>query len=95
MGGVQKLNNFSDINTLKESENKFIKIKNLILSNFSDKVFTSKNIQTFYFDFFNEKISLSTVSTYLSRLVDKGILHRGGSSGTWHYAVSSNTKLNY
>lgn len=36
--------------------------------------FSSKEIQTFYEEKYNQPIRLSTISTYLSRLVDRGFL---------------------
>lgn len=86
MGGVHDSNVFN----LKDSDKKFHRIRNLVISNFSGRVFKSKDVQASYTEIYGEKISLSTVSTYLSRLVDRGILSRGGSSGEWQYAVSSN-----
>ncbi len=40
-----------------------------------------------YEDLLNEPIGLSTVSTYLSRLVDKGILIRSGSAASRKYKL--------
>ncbi len=92
MGGIKNINPPQVTN----SENKFFRIKNLVLSNYSDKVFTSKDIQISYFESYGDDIPLSTVSTYLSRLADRGVLNRGGSSGEWHYALSSSSKeVNY
>jgi predicted transcriptional regulator len=85
MGGVHS----SNVLNLQDSDKKFHRIRNLVISNFSGKVFKSKDVQASYSEVYGEKIPLSTVSTYLSRLVDRGILSRGGSSGEWHYAVSS------
>lgn len=91
MGGVK-----SSIPTkITNSDNKFIRIKNLVLSNYPSKIFSSKDIQVSYFEHFGENIPLSTASTYLSRLVDRGLLNRGGSSSEWHYALSSGKEINY
>ena len=72
----------------KDISNKFDRVKKLVLSEFNDKIFNSKVVQSEYFKVYDERIPLSTVSTYLSRLVDKGFLSRGGSSGEWHYAFT-------
>ena len=72
----------------KDISNKFDRVKKLVLSEFSDKIFNSKGVQSEYFKVYDERIPLSTVSTYLSRLVDKGFLSRGGSSGEWNYAFT-------
>lgn len=88
MGGVHSSNVLNS--NLVDSDKKFHRIRNLVISNFSGRVFKSRDVQASYSEIYGEKISLSTVSTYLSRLVDRGILSRGGSSGEWQYAVSSN-----
>jgi hypothetical protein len=69
-------------------ESKFERLKRLILSEFIDKIFNSRDVQAAYLEAYGETIPLSTVSTYLSRLADRGLLNRGGSSGDWHYAIS-------
>ncbi|MEM3507612.1 MAG: hypothetical protein QW589_00195 [Candidatus Bathyarchaeia archaeon] len=71
------------------SSNKFDRIKTLVLTHFSDRIFSSKDVKDAYFHVFGEGISLSVVSTYLSRLVDKGILNRAGSPSEWKYAIKS------
>lgn len=70
------------------SDNKFEKLRKLLLHHFSDKIFVSKEVQKAYEEFYGEPISLSTVSTYLSRLVDRNFLSRAGSPGEWRYALS-------
>jgi len=87
MGGASHNNSSKYINQ-KYSNNKFERIKQMILQDFNNKVFSSKDIQFLYSDTYGEKINLSTVSTYLSRLFDRGFLNRGGSSGDWRYAVA-------
>lgn len=89
MGGTKSTKNNL---TPAYNDTKFERIRKIIVSNFSDKVFISKEIQATYLEYFNDTIPLSTIATYLSRLVDKGFLHRGGSSGEWHYALSQITK---
>ncbi|MBS7655263.1 hypothetical protein KEJ50_02010 [Candidatus Bathyarchaeota archaeon] len=84
MGGAYKNENSSPI---PQNNNKFERIKRLLLYNFSDKIFVSKDVQKAYFEVYGESLSLSTVSTYLSRLVDKNFLVKTGSSGEWHYAL--------
>ncbi|MGC8848896.1 MAG: hypothetical protein ACP5K1_04805 [Candidatus Bathyarchaeia archaeon] len=69
-------------------DSKFERLKRLVLSEFIDKIFNSRDVQAAYLEAYGEEIPLSTVSTYLSRLADRGLLNRGGSSGDWHYAVS-------
>ncbi len=76
-----------------QEDNKFEKVKKLLLYNFSDKIFVSKDVQKAYFDFYGEPISLSTISTYLSRLTDRNFLVKTGSSGEWRYALAKNNNL--
>ncbi len=40
--------------------------------------FSSKDVQSFYEQEFKEPIRLSTISTYLSRMTDRGLLDRSG-----------------
>ncbi|HID16686.1 TPA: hypothetical protein EYP26_00155 [Candidatus Bathyarchaeota archaeon] len=70
------------------TDNKFEKLRKLLLYHFSDKIFVSKEVQKAYAEFYGEPISLSTVSTYLSRLADRNFLSRAGSPGEWRYALS-------
>lgn len=47
--------------------------------------FSSRDIQVSYEEHFNEPIRLSTVSTYLSRLADRGVLTKDNTSKQRHY----------
>ena len=76
-------------------DSKFDRLKRIILSEFTDKIFNSKDVQAAYIESYGERIPLSTVSTYLSRLADRGFLNRGGSSGEWHYAISYRGERTY
>jgi DNA-binding transcriptional ArsR family regulator len=49
--------------------------------------FSSRDIQVAYEEQFNEPIRLSTVSTYLSRLADRGILTKNGTSNKRRYRI--------
>ncbi len=86
MGG--SLHNSSNIIKKNVSDSKFNRVRRLVLNEFSGKIFNSRDAQVSYFDAYQEKIPLSTISTYLSRLSDRGLLNRGGSSGEWHYALA-------
>jgi hypothetical protein len=89
MGGTYS----SEKPSLPQEDNKFEKVKRLLLYNFSDKIFVSKDVQKAYFEFYGENLSLSTVSTYLSRLADRNFLIKTGSSGEWRYALSKNNMI--
>lgn len=66
---------------------KFEKIRNVIERKLPIGSFTSQEVMMVYEDLLNEPIGLSTVSTYLSRLVDKGVLARSGSAAGRKYKL--------
>jgi hypothetical protein len=49
--------------------------------------FSSRDIQASYEEQFNEPIRLSTVSTYLSRLADRGVFTKEGASNQRRYRI--------
>ena len=53
---------------------KFEKIQSIIKDNFSSCWFSARDVQMEYENRLGEHIGLSTVSTYLSRLSDRGLL---------------------
>jgi hypothetical protein len=55
--------------------------------NFPVGWFSSKDLQAAYEKQFNEPISLSTASTYLSRLTDRGFFIRSGASNQRRYRI--------
>ena len=74
---------------IQSPRNIFERIQKIISSYFSDRTFVSKDIREYYEETYGENLSLSTTSTYLSRLVDKGILVRSGSSFEWQYNIKT------
>jgi len=64
----------------EESSTKFEKIKSIIEKRFSSSWFSSRDVQIEYENVMGEHIGLSTVSTYLSRLADRGLLIKQKSS---------------
>ena len=64
------------------------KILKLIQSTYASKEFSSADIARDYEDQFAASIPLSTVSTYLSRLVDRGLLNRQKFGNSWVYKLS-------
>jgi predicted transcriptional regulator len=88
MGGVDGsylTNNFVQ----RSLNNCFEKTLSLIFSHFSDKTFLSKDLQRTYKSVYNMDVPLSTISTYLSRLTERGVLTRSGSPFEWRYSVKS------
>jgi hypothetical protein len=61
---------------LSLSPRKFDKLASTIMSRLKGKSFTSGEARNAFETAFREKIPLSTVSTYLTRLADRGVLER-------------------
>lgn len=70
--------NNNDDKSLSELS-KFDKLQLIIKRKFPIGWFTSQELMIVYEDILNEPIGLSTVSTYLYRLVEKNVLIRSGS----------------
>jgi hypothetical protein len=66
------------------------KVRLVIQKNFPLVWFSSKDVQSFYEQELKEPISLSTVSTYLSRMTKRGLLLRAGESNNLKYKVTTN-----
>ena len=63
----------------------FGRIMELIETSYTGKDFASPDLAREYEEKYNEPIPLSTVATYLSRLVDRGTLKRQKFSNSWIY----------
>ena len=61
---------------LSLSSRKFDRLASTIISNLKDRSFTATEAKDSFEAAFPEKIQLSTVSTYLVRLADRGVLER-------------------
>jgi hypothetical protein len=86
LGGVSKV----DTQMTRSALSKIDKIYLVIERNFPIGFFSSKNIQAAYEKEFKEPISLSTVSTYLSRMVERGLLMKNGSYHNRRYKMLTN-----
>lgn len=75
--------------TLGLSPRKFDRLASTIISQFKDKEFTSADAKKTFETTFREKIPLSTVSTYLVRLVDRGVLERDEKGQNLRYKIRS------
>lgn len=73
----------------KDQLSKIKKVQYLIQRHFPIVWFNAKEVQSIYETDLNEPINLSTVSTYLSRLADRGILLRNRSSNRVQYRFVS------
>jgi hypothetical protein len=71
----------------QHARTKLERVRDLVLQRLKEATFSSREVRDMYQEFFGEPIPLTTVATYLSRLLDRGLLHRSGSSGRWRYAL--------
>jgi len=88
-GGAQSsgTGNVSMVNTSSRLE----KVRSVVQKSFPLVWFSSKDIQSVYEQELKEPISLSTVSTYLSRLATRGLLLRMGAANSLKYKISTST----
>ena len=70
------------------SLSRFEKVRLIIQKNFPLIWFSSKDVQTMYEQELKEPISLSTVSTYLARMTNRGLLLRAGESNNLKYKAA-------
>jgi len=69
---------------------RFEKVQLVVQKSFPLIWFSSKEIQSVYEQELKEPVSISTVSTYLSRMASKGMLHRTGGSNNLKYKTAPN-----
>ncbi len=72
---------------LRVSTRKLDRLTSTILTRLNTKPFTSSDAKKTFEATFSEKIPLSTVSTYLSRLVDRGLLQKQSHNERLQYTV--------
>jgi len=92
LGGVPGGN--PELNSASSDLSKFDKVHLIIDKSFPMVWFSSKDIQSAYEQEFKEPISLSTVSTYLSRMADRGVLAKSGMSNRWRYRAMTKISQN-
>jgi len=85
LGGMPRTD--QEENQTSPGLSKMDKIRLVVEKYFPIVWFSSRDVQSMYEQDLKEPTSLSTVSTYLSRLVDQGILTRSGSSNNWRYRI--------
>ncbi len=66
---------------------KFDRVRQVVEKHFPIVWFTSRDVQYMYEQEIKKPISLSTVSTYLSRMADRGILAESGMSNRRRYRI--------
>ena len=72
------------------SLSRFAKVRLVIQKNFPLVWFSSKDVQSIYEQELTEPISLSTISTYLARMTNRGLLLRAGGSNNLKYKIIPN-----
>ena len=87
LGGMPTVN--PGWNRPPSESSKIDKIRLVIEKSFPIGWFSSKDIQSAYEEEFKEPISLSTVSTYLSRMADRGILTKNKVYNRRRYRILS------
>jgi hypothetical protein len=92
---IDLLDGDSDINNEKSLSDlsKIDKLQLIIKRKFPIGWFNSQELMIAYEDILNEPIGLSTVSTYLYRLVGKRVLIRSGSFAERRYKMARNLRL--
>ena len=68
---------------------KFAKVRLVLERHFPIVWFSAKDVQTVYEQELKEPVGLSTVSTYMSRMAERGILMKSGSSDGKRYRLVS------
>jgi hypothetical protein len=84
-GAISNVGNASTNNGLS----RFEKVRFVTQKSFPLIWFSSKDIQSVYEQELKEPISLSTVSTYLARMVNRGLLLRTGGPNSMKYKVAT------
>lgn len=74
---------------LSVSARKFDRLASAIITGLKGKSFTATEAQKAFETSFSEKIPISTVSTYLTRMSDRGILDRIETGRTVSYSIRS------
>jgi len=93
LGGMPGENPTSGIsnNPMTGSTSLFDKVRSVVQKNFPLVWFSSKDIQAVYEQELKEPIGLSTISTYLSRMANKGYLLRTGNANSLKYKIATTT----
>ena len=90
LGGIPEEENPELMNATPK-QSKVDRVRQIVEKCFPIMWFTSTEVQTAYEQEFKHPISLSTVSTYLSRMADRSILAKSGASNRRRYRVETKT----
>jgi hypothetical protein len=69
-------------------DSKMARLVDVINTRLTGRRFDSREVWQAYRDNWGDEFSLGAVSTYLSRLVDRGTLEREGSPAHWSYRLT-------
>lgn len=87
LGGMPSLN--PNLEETTSAHSKIDKLRSILEKHFPIVWFSSKDAQLVYEQQFKEPINLSTVSTYLSRMADRGVLTKSGTSNRRRYRTTT------
>jgi hypothetical protein len=88
LGGVSSGSVSQGVNFSNNELSKYDKVHIIIKKSFPMIWFSSKNIQYTYEEEYKEPITLSTVATYLARMVQRGLLIKAGASNRLKYKIT-------
>lgn len=88
LGGVSSGSVSQGVNFSNNELSKYDKVHIIIKKSFPMIWFSSKNIQYTYEKEYKEPINLSTVATYLARMVQRGLLIKAGASNRLKYKIA-------
>lgn len=91
MPGENPATGVGNAGAVASGSSRFEKVRSVIQKSFQLVWFSSKDIQSVYEQELKEPVSLSTVSTYLSRMASKGLLLRTGGSNNLKYKIVTTT----
>jgi len=74
-------------------DSKMNRLLDVINTRLVDRSFDSRETLRFYREAWGDEFTLGAVSTYLSRLVDRGTLERTGSPSHWLYRLKPSPTL--
>jgi len=74
-------------------DSKMSRLLDVINTRLVDRSFDSREILQAYREAWGDDFTLGAVSTYLSRLVDRGTLERSGSASHWFYRLKPSPTL--
>ena len=77
----------SSVNDLLEKSSVMEKVTYLVYSRFIGQTFSLKDLIREFESVYGFRLKKNVASTYLSRLVDQGILNRMGSRGSYKYVI--------